>query len=1457
MTGRPPADGERALSPALDALCEEFEEQHADGQCPKLESYLARVPDHQQEVALRELLQIELWWRHQRGETPQPDEYLERSSHHAQSVNAAFTDVVKGSTGARDASIEGAAGRRQRPRQPAATTGAADRNLLFGILALQMDFITREALVSAMNAWVLRKEQPLGEILVEQNALPTDLLRMLDQLVERHLQQHGNNAGQSLAAISSVESSLKESLAALGDVEVGQSLNCIAATATFVPATPPPESAPSTPRFRVLRPHARGGLGEVFVAKDEELDREVALKQIQAHRAANVTDRARFVQEAEITGNLEHPGVVPVYGLGQDEQGNPFYAMRFIKGDSLRDAIGQFHESSEQLSIAERNLQLRHLLGRFVDVCEAMQYAHDRGVLHRDLKPDNVMLGKYGETLVVDWGLAKPLGKRPESAEAGGEATLKPASSRDSGQTVAGSRFGTPHYMSPEQAAGRIDALGPATDVYSLAATLYHLLAGAPPFDPEPDVSRILDRCQQGNFPRPRERANWIPRPLEAVCLKGMALLPEDRYASPRELAAEIERWLADEPVTAAPENITDRLSRFGRKHKGYVRMGMVSLAVVTAIALVSVILIDGARRRAIDLAGKNQQLAESERIAKDLADQNLRSAMSAQSAAEQRLAVERVLRLCAVAENRSASSPTVGLLLAVEALRRSEEIAPTTSDIAESTVRNVIKSCGGLALHDGGWVKCVAMTPDGTRLVTGNFSGQVRLWDLTTDDPNLAHVELRGHSSEIVCMEITSDGTRLVTGSRDKTARVWDLTSEEPSEPIHVLQGHKNLIQNLAISPDGTRLVTGSWDETARIWDLTADDPSETSVELGWNYGRCRFLTVTQDGRRLVTVSENGETWVWDLEQRDPATSAIQIERVGSYKRLASNGRTLVAFEPGQRPHVRLWDLTSDELISRDIPLETTKRFGVVNVAISMDGRWIATGWHDGTVRLFDLNAENPGPKVRVLTGHMGGPLKLAFTPGGDRLVSISSDGTAQHWDLTAESPAATRVVLRGHADELKCLAVTTSGARLVTGSLDGTVRIWDLTTISSGRNSSIHEQTDSVVLQHASNVQLLDLSGDGSVLSSATRMSGFRKAKVWELSSGVHGVPIEITEEIGSEVRCMALTPRATRLAIGYRRQGARLWDLSAEEPSETKIVLKGHSNGVVCLTISPDGRWLATGGRDGSTRLWDVTVANPNSACIVLEEDPEETTAIGFSPDGDFLVTGGGEGTVAVWDLTTNEPRAAALVPQKHAGRITFLGITSDGTRLVTGSDNGTGFLWELRTHDFESSVVSIGEDALFDNVGIAPYGMRLVTGSCSGALRSWYLGVPNSTVTSFMLSGHSDRIAEIAITPDGARLVTGSHDGTARIWDLGPDWPHTTGVVLEGHEERISSLAITPDGQHLITGSWDETIRIWPLSREQVLQEARRRCGCNLTRDEWTRFFPDEAYRRTFSELPPAE
>jgi serine/threonine protein kinase len=284
--------------------------------------------------------------------------------------------------------------------------GNADRNLLLGILAYQNAFITKEQLLAGMQAWLYDKAKPLAEVLRDQGALDEPRRALLDALVDQHVKQHGGDPQRSLQAVSSA-GSVRRDLERLPDPDLQASIVHLSRAkedsdpyATVAPSAGTANSAGT--RFRILRPHAKGGLGEVYVALDTELNREVALKEIQDKHADNLDSRARFLLEAEITGGLEHPSIVPVYGLGTYADGRPFYAMRFIRGDSLMDAIKRFHQGEPGASATgvhgaltqPRSLALHKLLRRLIDVCNALQYAHDRGVLHRDIKPGRLGPGK-------------------------------------------------------------------------------------------------------------------------------------------------------------------------------------------------------------------------------------------------------------------------------------------------------------------------------------------------------------------------------------------------------------------------------------------------------------------------------------------------------------------------------------------------------------------------------------------------------------------------------------------------------------------------------------------------------------------------------------------------------------------------------------------------------------------------------------------------------------------------------------------------------------------------------------------------------------------------------------------------------------------------------------------------------------------------------------------------------
>jgi len=530
----------------------------------------------------------------------------------------------------------------------------ADNNLLYGLLALQLEFIDNEQMSAALRSCcetsggenVQPIERDLGEALLESGVVTPEEHKAIEALRSFHLNRHQGRADLSVKEIQSTQANNDDATVGQFDASdtdnpqalqpdrddkggehPSQSFNdeasmieeTLSQRESLIDMTQQDSSGVDSNgslaqpdsgehRFIVLREHAKGGLGLVSVARDTELNREVALKEIQLKFAGDKSCRNQFLLEAEITGSLEHPGVVPVYGLGADHQGRPYYAMRFIKGLSLKDAADQFHAADEQpRDSSERAIELLKLLHHFVDICNVVEYAFSRRILHRDIKPANVMLGKYGETLVVDWGLALRLD--------------------ENGYAVCNQSVGTPAYMSPEQATGNGVILSLPSDIYSLGATLYYILTGQSPLT-DRYLAEAMEKLKSGNITRPREVKPRVSARLEAICLKAMALLPEERYSSAIALADDIERWIADEPISAYREPWHGRLRRWARHHRTIVATAAVLLVTATVASAIGMIVVKQEQVR-------TETQREQAVAARLLADINADDARQAQDRAE------------------------------------------------------------------------------------------------------------------------------------------------------------------------------------------------------------------------------------------------------------------------------------------------------------------------------------------------------------------------------------------------------------------------------------------------------------------------------------------------------------------------------------------------------------------------------------------------------------------------------------------------------------------------------------------------------------------------------------------------------------------------------------------------------------------------------------------------------
>jgi len=457
-----------------------------------------------------------------------------------------------------------------------------DRNLLFAVMALQDDLIDQPRFVDVCSGWSLRMETPLAELLLERHWISESDRVAIERKIERKIQKYGG-VRATLAAIAGSEA--RDAIRDVADAEIRRSLSSLPPVPGHVLAETmvlPHRTEQS--RYSLIRLHAQGGLGKIWLARDGDLGREVAIKEILPLHASNPGTWRRFLREAQITGQLEHPNIVPVYELSRrKEDDQPFYVMRFVRGQSLLDAVRDFHRNRDGKPL--EGLALLSLLGSFLKVCDAVSYAHSRGVVHRDLKPENIVLGGFGEVIVLDWGLAKLL-EQPDNLASDKE-SAQPISINDKAKSEqTQGLLGSPAYMAPEQVEQKHELVDRRTDIYALGAMLFEILTNHPPAEAT-TVSEVFEKIKAGRIPRACQLDASVPRPLEAICAKAMATERKDRYATTKDLSNDVRCWIADEPVSVYRGSFIDRGRRWARRHRTTV--SSLAAAVLAGIVVLSV----------------------------------------------------------------------------------------------------------------------------------------------------------------------------------------------------------------------------------------------------------------------------------------------------------------------------------------------------------------------------------------------------------------------------------------------------------------------------------------------------------------------------------------------------------------------------------------------------------------------------------------------------------------------------------------------------------------------------------------------------------------------------------------------------------------------------------------------------------------------------------------------------
>lgn len=1150
---------------------------------------------------------------------------------------------------------------------------AADANLLFGILALQMDFIGREQLIAGMQAWVHEKQTSLADHLVRLGALKPERRRLLEPLVAEHVRQHQGDPQQSLAAIESF-AAIQRELDGIDDDDVQRSIQNLPRGQAAGPSESPSldvtcmqDSLPAdSMRFRILRPHARGGLGEVFVAKDTELGREVALKEIQLDKSDDAEARSRFIREAEITGGLEHPGVVPVYSLGTYPDGRPFYAMRFIRGQTLHDAIKAFHASPEAgakpLSAMERNLELRRLLQRFIDVCEAIDYAHSRGVLHRDLKPGNIMLGRYGETLVVDWGLAKAGGEskaRPTEATRSSvseavqfaEPQLSTSASHESEPTQMGFIPGTPAYMSPEHALGRIDLMGPASDVFSLGATLYHLLTGRPPYVGK-DVKELQQQAQTGNYPLPSTIAR-VSKPLEAVCCKALAISPADRYSTPGSLAADLESYLGDEPVSAYREPFRSRVSRWMRRNSRLVAL------IVICFLIVPICLGSG-----LFVALQQKELAR---------------------AAEGHAEISMLCAATALAHNalQAGDHPT-----AARALKHIP--VHLRSWVYEYLFRQL--AFHGVVEGETGGITCLAVQPAGEQLAYGTESGEVCLRDARSGK-EIHRMTISSEPRPIAAIAWSSSATQLAVANGNGV-EIYNATTLTANQRVPLAEP----VAAVAFSPDDRQLLVCMKGDAPQLVALSVADGA---IQWTVNAARCDRPCLCYAGRSQVILgagntitvldpTDGAEQLAWTLEDGNEVSSLLYI----------ADGQQLIVGTRQGRAEVHDIELGKfvrrlDQVISSVVGARLVRReeneaawidqhAALVGSMALRDSDDIVLVNTAGDVWIVNyqtgkIRKQLSHKVMQTAAGSQGGPLIAmadqdeVFVFDATHALRELSHETRVFPDLASHpalSPDGKLVVFNMQekdgsvvvAHDVDAAAVRWT-AKVETPRFFGFSPDGSLMAAVCDELKVFDSQSGVVLMQSP---KLVQPKGSGqiqsAVIDAANRyvVIDGDTLQVWEIATGR-----KVAESPRLAVRSLQLSSSRNEI-LGQVDDQICSWRLP--ELTELKR-LKGPATGDL-LGVTLDNNIVERRGHKLIARRW------PGNEPICDLEHDGPALCIAFHPVWERIVTGGADGKLNVWHYPSGEK----LLELPFSRTVAAVRFSLDGSRLIAIDRDGKVGIWD---------------------------------------------------------------------------------------------------------------------------------------------------------------------------------
>ena len=1201
------------------------------------------------------------------------------------------------------------------------------------------------------------------------------------------------------------------------------------------------------PEYELIQVLGEGGMGIVYDARQTSIDRSVALKMIKGAAATDNKQKAKFLAEVVVTGDLDHPNIVPIYDVGANSQGNLFYSMKKVQGTPWQKIIGQ-KSLAENLDILMRT-------------ADAIGFAHARGIVHRDLKPENIMLGEFGEVLVMDWGLAHPLKGFRKSRSI----------------TDMASMGGTPAYMAPEMATGPIDKISPASDIYLLGAILYEILTGGPPH-----VSKNVMKCLMAaarNEIAPTDKKGE----LVDIALHAMATDPKDRYPDVKTLQAAIRDYQSHSESVLLSSRAEDDLkdaqqsddyqhyarAMFGFQEAHELWSGNKRAAVGIAQAQLAyaesakrkgdfdlgLSLLDEAqpdhallRRELIDAQhdriARHKRLVFLKRAAVGLVasvlvivsgsavwirkEQKKAVAEAARATKAEVVAVKEATRATkaemvaldekakAVAAAEEEKKAKVLALAAEKEAIKQKEAADTQRQIA---VTERMKAEDSQKLEEKAKLAAVeaAQQEEKAKLLALAAEKEAVKQKETADAQRKIAVTERMKAEASQKLEEKAKLAAVEAAKKEEMAKVAAIASEkvavaerEKAELAKQKEEYEAYISKIGLAAsqidknafDAAREVLKTCKPELRNWEwgrlMHLCSQSERSFDA---QSPLEAIAVDRDGKRFATGGWNGMARIWDRESGEVLQT---LKHGGEYVNAVAfspDGRFLATGSNDAEGYIQVWDIATGQRVK----VITGHEDEVLSLAYSKDGSQLLSSSYDKTARLWDTAT---GKEVRKFSGHTWWVWSAAFSSDEKQVVTAGHDGTAIVWDVASikRSPSFT-----GHQGPVFSAAFSPDGKQVVSAGYDRRVLAWspdevkpfDFKNLTAGAAAAPpHFRTFE---GHTDAVRSVSFSPDGSLLLSSSQDNTVR---VWDFAAGQM---LKTFRGHGGQVQAAAFLSDGKRILSASHDRSVREWSIAGNAEIRTLQgrVLDGHSDAVLAAAYSQDQQQIVTASRDRTARTWNTSTGQPS---LTLAEGHAylASTAV-FFPNGKRLLTAAVDNTARIWDVSTG----GQLLRLDGSGRSAAATLSHDAKWIATGGDDKSAQLWDATTgkrlKKFEGHLAEVTA------VAFSPDDRLLATGDAKGHVKLWTI---NEGRVVAKLDGHTRRISAIAFLADGSRVLTASGDNTVGQWDVatGQELPQ---LILK-HPDGILAMQPIPGGTSVVTSGADRKLRVWDTAGAKVTQ-----------------------------------